>query len=168
MDRQRKYLSTPEPVSVGLSSRDALSFRQTFPVNYCSWLTIFQDLGLRCAGQNKNGFSITPSNDLTLGWQADTKQRTKSGLVPTRFPTGDKSFVGVSRIFCSLCRVTSPFAWCPGTRKAALFNMWTILPISPRQDKELEPECNQLQNGYFLHWESLAMEKNVSWTKQCV
>lgn len=46
MDRQRKYLSTLEPVSVGLPSRDALSFSQTFPVNYCSWLTIFQDLGL--------------------------------------------------------------------------------------------------------------------------
>lgn len=45
MDHQKKYLSTSEPVSTGLSPRDALGCRGKFPGKYCSWLTTFQDLG---------------------------------------------------------------------------------------------------------------------------
>lgn len=49
-----------EPVSAGLSSRNAWSAGKTSQsVKYCSWLTTFQDLGLRCAVQDKNGHSIT-------------------------------------------------------------------------------------------------------------
>lgn len=66
MDRQRKYLSTLEPVSVGLPSRDALSFSQTFPVNYCSWLTIFQDLGL-VQVKTKMDFPSHPATIWLLG-----------------------------------------------------------------------------------------------------
>lgn len=45
MNHQKKYLSTSEPVSMGLSPRDAQDCGEKSPGKYCSWLTTFQDLG---------------------------------------------------------------------------------------------------------------------------
>lgn len=170
MDQQGKYVGALEPVSAGLSPRDAWSAGKTSQsAKYCSWLTTFQDLGLRCEVQDETGCSITAAMIWVLVTDLHiTENQVRGQKIPDRTFLGGQcrpetlfSTRGTPSLFCPM---TGRMMQNDGQQRRSKCGP---VPVYQRVwDSSRSLSENVIHTPLPSLWKSCC-EENVSWTKRC-